>query len=289
VHPPPELIGASVELGPVELRIPHPLLDAALPGGGGTIVADRSRAVVRVPGVGTFGIDGGTSVRFDPEPDVATGTVGIWLHGTVAALLLGQRGRFALHASVVEVDGQAVALTGPRGAGKSTTALRLSQRGHPLVTDDVTPVDGAAPVTVHPFGRTVRVAPATARDLGIDLDGARPVTPGHPKVELPPPAGPPVALRGIALLEQAAGAGSPVRAVRLRGAAAQRLVWDSAYRVHLLWQLWEAELFAWSSAIAASVPIYAVQRPGDGWTVDAVADAVEQVAAECGDVASPAA
>ncbi|MEA2427863.1 MAG: hypothetical protein QOF37_1491, partial [Thermoleophilaceae bacterium] len=170
---PRELLGAPVEVGAVELPIPRPVLDGELPGGGGTVVADRSRAVVRVAGVGTFGILEGAHVRFDPEPGVPAGAVGIWLHGTVAALLLAQRGSFALHAGVVEVDGQAVALTGPRAAGKSTTALRLTQRGHALVTDDVTPLDGGPPVTVHPFARSVRVAPATARSLGLDLTGAR--------------------------------------------------------------------------------------------------------------------
>jgi hypothetical protein len=278
VDAPRELLGASVEVGAVELPIPDPVLDDALPGGGGTVIADRSRAVVRVPGVGTFGIWKGTRVRFDPEPGVPAGAVGIWLHGTVAALLLAQRGRFALHAGVVEVDGQAVALTGPRTAGKSTTALRLTQRGHELVTDDVTPLAVGPPVTVHPFARTVRVAPATAHSLGIDLTDAQEILPDHPKLALPAPSRRPVPLRAIVLLGEAPVVG--VDAIRVRGAAAQRIVWDSTYRIQLLWALCEQDLFKWSSAIAAQVPVHTVHRPGDGWTVDAVADAVERVAAD---------
>jgi hypothetical protein len=276
VDAPLELLGVSVEVGAVELPIPDPVLDGPLPGGGGTIVADGSRAVVRVGGVGTFGISGGVYVRFDPEPGVPSGAVGIWLHGTVAALLLAQRGRFALHAGVVEVDGRAVGLTGPRRAGKSTTALRLAQRGHALVTDDVTPLEAGPPVTVHPFPRTVRVAPATARNLGLDLTDAREILPDHPKLALPAPSPRAVPLSAIVVLGEA-----PVEDVdpaRVRGAAAQRRIWEGTYRLHLLWALCERDLFAWSSAIAAQVPVYTVHRPGDGWTVDAVADAVERVA-----------
>jgi hypothetical protein len=278
VDAPRELLGASVEVGAVELPVPHPALDGALPGGGGTIVADGTRAVVRVTGVGTFGISEGAHVGFDPEPGVPAGAIGIWLHGTVAALLLAQRGGFALHAGVVEVDGQAVALTGPRAAGKSTTALRLTQRGHALVTDDVTPLEAGRPVTVNPFARTVRVAPATARSLGLDLTDAREILPDHPKLALPAPSRRSVPLRAIVLLGEAPVAA--VDAARVRGAAAQRLVWEGAYRVQLLWALYERELFTWSSAIAAQVPVYTVRRPRDGWTVDEVADAVERVATD---------
>jgi hypothetical protein len=278
VDAPRELLGASVELGAVDLQVPAPVLDGPLPGADGTIVADRSHAVVRVAGVGTFGISEGAHVRFDPEPGVPSGAVGIWLHGTVAALLLAQRSRFALHAGVVEVDGRAVALTGPRTAGKSTTALRLTQRGHALVSDDVTPLEPGPPVTVNPFPRTVRVAPATAESLGLDLTGAREILPDHPKLALPAPSRRAVPLSAVVLLGEAPVSG--VDAVRVRGAAAQRIIWEGTYRVHLLWSLCEAELFTWSSSIAAQVPVYTVHRPQDDWTVDAVADAVERVAVD---------
>jgi hypothetical protein len=177
----------------------------------------------------------------------------------------------------VVVNGQAVALAGVRGAGKSSTALRLGQRGHRLVTDDVTPLRGSDTVTAHPFPRRVRVAPHTADSLGLDLTGARPALPRYPKLALPPPRSGPVPIRAIALLSRGDGT---VTATRVRGASAQRLIWESAYRLQLLYRLWEAELFAWSGALAGAVPVYAIERPNDGWTVDAVADTVERIATE---------
>jgi serine kinase of HPr protein (carbohydrate metabolism regulator) len=47
-----------------------------------------------------------------------------------------QEGR--LHATTVAIAGQAVAIRGPAGAGKSDLALRLIDRGAALIADDVT-------------------------------------------------------------------------------------------------------------------------------------------------------
>ena len=71
-----------------------------------------------------------------PDPwtldDVAT-----YLLGSVMAFVLRLRGVTCLHASAVAVDGEAVALVGPAGAGKSTLAAALANRGHAVIADDV--------------------------------------------------------------------------------------------------------------------------------------------------------
>ena len=54
----------------------------------------------------------------------------------VLPLIIGGHDRLALHASVVSVDGGAVAFLGPAGHGKSTLAATLTQHGCPLVSDD---------------------------------------------------------------------------------------------------------------------------------------------------------
>jgi hypothetical protein len=65
---PPELIGAPLELGAVDFEVGAPVFAGPLPGGLGDVVADRTRAIVRVPGVGTFGVEEGARVRVDLEP-----------------------------------------------------------------------------------------------------------------------------------------------------------------------------------------------------------------------------
>ncbi len=272
-------MGVGVERAAAGFHVTDPALDAPLPWGDGHMVADPRRAILRVREVGTFAIADGSLIRFDPEPDVLPGAVSMWLHGSVAALLLAQRGRFALHASVVEIDGLGVAVAGPRGAGKSTTALRLAQRGHALVTDDVSPLDAAGPVTTHPYSRPVHVFSQTADTLGIDVSDAQPLLPAHLKLALPAPSRAPGPLGAIVVLG-VAEADATLDAVRVRGAQAHWLICVNLYRAELLGDLYRAAMFEWAAAVAQKVPVHVLTRPATGWTVDAVADAIERMAAE---------
>jgi hypothetical protein len=63
--------------------------------------------------------------------------VSTYLVGPVLGLLLRLRGVVCLHASAVALGDRAVAFVGSEGAGKSTTAAALAQRGHAVISDDV--------------------------------------------------------------------------------------------------------------------------------------------------------
>jgi hypothetical protein len=94
-----------------------------------------------------------------PDPltleDTAT-----YLLGPVLGFVLALRGIACLHASVIAVEGKAVALLGPAGAGKSTTAAAFAQKGYPILSDDVAPV--------------------------LERDGGFQVPPGYPRIRLWP-------------------------------------------------------------------------------------------------------
>ncbi|HVB58294.1 MAG TPA: hypothetical protein VNE63_17945 [Candidatus Acidoferrales bacterium] len=75
-----------------------------------------------------------------------------YLLGPVLGVLLRYRGVTCLHASAVAVDDCAVAFVGPPGAGKSTTAAALAQRGYAILSDDI--------VTLEEEGCTFQVKPA---------------------------------------------------------------------------------------------------------------------------------
>ena len=270
-------LGATVEVGDSGLTVPNPVVNIRLPGVPGNFVADSDRAILSVDDVGTFAIAHGERICLDPVPGVTAAVVQGWLNGTVAALLLAQRRCFALHASVIDIGGSGIALSGQRGAGKSTTALRLTQSGHPLVTDDVSPLDTGDPVTVHPFGRPLHVSPDTAADLGIDLAEAGPILPGHAKHALPIPPRPALPIAAIAVLGTDDAATS-VHAVRIRGMNAHGMVSRNIYRGGFLRALWQNEMFTWSATVAAKVAVYELTRPPRGWTVEAVAEAVENIA-----------
>jgi len=71
-------------------------------------------------------------VNFD---DVLT-----YLAGPFFGYLLSLRGVTLLHASAVAVGDKAIALVGPQGAGKSTTAAAFALANYPVLTDDIVAV-----------------------------------------------------------------------------------------------------------------------------------------------------
>jgi hypothetical protein len=100
-------------------------------------------------------------------PEVDPGLIPIFVEGNILAHALAADGLLALHSSAVEVDGQAVAIVGPSGMGKSTIAALLCAAGAGLVSDDVLRVDSAYPRPVcFPGTRALRLRPAAASLAG---------------------------------------------------------------------------------------------------------------------------
>src|SRR5262249_24053304 len=91
--------------------------------------------------LGKFRVRGGMEVTIDALPGIDDALIRLPLLGTVLAVLLHQRGLLTLHASAVEINGQAAAFIGTKGAGKSTIAAMLHARGHRLIADDIVAMD----------------------------------------------------------------------------------------------------------------------------------------------------
>jgi hypothetical protein len=97
-----------------------------------------------------YGLGEETEATIDPAGTFirVTGTQSHWpantypadhtsiLLGSVLICALRLRGMLCLHAGVVAIDDGAVVILGEKGAGKSTCAAALAQRGYPLVADD---------------------------------------------------------------------------------------------------------------------------------------------------------
>ena len=118
------------------------------------------------PAVGTFEIRGTSEIVVSPYDGIPEATVRLPLLGVVLGILLHVRGVFTLHASGVSMDGAAVALIGPKGAGKSTLAASLQERGHRLLTDDVLAVDEDT-TTVAPAFPQIKLHADSAAAVGL--------------------------------------------------------------------------------------------------------------------------
>lgn len=85
-----------------------------------------------------FTIDSqGNNVWGNWPPNMTLEDTAVYLLGPVLGFVLRLRGKICLHASVICVDNCALALVGPAGSGKSTTAAAFARLGYPILTDDV--------------------------------------------------------------------------------------------------------------------------------------------------------
>ena len=90
----------------------------------------------------------------------------VYLYGPILGFILRLRGVVSLHGSGIEVNGHGIALVGPPGAGKSTTAAAFVQAGFRALSDDVFPlIDTDAGFFVQPAYPGIRLWPESVRHL----------------------------------------------------------------------------------------------------------------------------
>jgi hypothetical protein len=94
-----------------------------------------------LPGTGRILVRDGREIVIDPDPGSDPVDVRAVLMGPLQAILWHQRSLVPLHATVVTVDGRAIALAGHSGAGKSTLAVALENSGCEIIADDMAVVE----------------------------------------------------------------------------------------------------------------------------------------------------
>jgi hypothetical protein len=154
----------SIRLGSVDRsRVDKPL-------GGSVLWADRQDLCLHYEEVGCYRIVHGREIIVDLVPDANERTVRLYLLGPALAILLHQRSLLVVHASAVSVDGRVAVFAADKGEGKSTLAAAMHARGHPLVTDDLVPIDLSSPdrLMVHPGFPQLKLMPEAAAQLTDD-------------------------------------------------------------------------------------------------------------------------
>ncbi len=96
-----------------------------------------------IPDIARFQIDGGRRIQVDPYPGAEERSIMLFLLGSALGALLHQRGFLTLHANAVKVGDGAVLFSGVSGAGKSTAAMAMLERGYDVLADDVTAINDA--------------------------------------------------------------------------------------------------------------------------------------------------
>ena len=125
-----------------------------------------------------------------PEP-LTLEDASTYLLGPVMGFVLLLRGLVCLHASAIVVDGHAIALIGPAGAGKSTTAAAFAARGFNVLAEDVVTLDDRGDdFLVRPAYPCIRLWPASAATLYGSSSALPPLTPNWDKCYLDLTRGP---------------------------------------------------------------------------------------------------
>jgi hypothetical protein len=89
-----------------------------------------------------------------------------YLLGPVMGFVLLLRGCISLHACAVAVDDRAIALVGPAGSGKSTSAAAFAERGYAILAEDVVTLqDRGAEFLVQPGYPSIRLWPSSVEAL----------------------------------------------------------------------------------------------------------------------------
>jgi hypothetical protein len=89
-----------------------------------------------------------------------------YLLGPIMGFVMLLRGMVCLHASAVVIDDEAIALLGPAGSGKSTTAAAFSEMGYSILAEDVMTLDDRHDhFLVRPAYPCIRLWPASVRAL----------------------------------------------------------------------------------------------------------------------------
>ena len=109
-----------------------------------------------------------------------------YLLGPVMGFVLRLRGTVCLHASAVAISGRAIALAGPPGVGKSTTAAAFARADFPVLSDDVVALaDEGAQFLVQPGYPRVNLWPDSAVTLFKSEDALPRITPAWNKRYMP--------------------------------------------------------------------------------------------------------
>jgi hypothetical protein len=153
------------------------------------------------------------------------------LFGIPISICAFEAGDVSLHASAVEIHGQAVLFGAPSMYGKTTLAATFARAGHRLLTEDTTRCRLGPEPAVYPGPAAVRLRADIARLL--DVPGTRQVSARDGRVTLAFDSalrgnGDPVPLRAIFILQASA---QGVKLERIPAAQAARDLFALAFRL----------------------------------------------------------
>jgi len=101
------------------------------------IEANECQYLLKLPKIGRFLVENGTSVIIQPCNDASIDDVKNYVMTAVFGTLSYQRNMIPMHGGVFLINGKAVLISGFSGSGKSALLAGLYQKGYPILADDI--------------------------------------------------------------------------------------------------------------------------------------------------------
>jgi len=109
---------------------------------------------------------GATEIWADWPAPLTLEDAATYLLGPIMGFVMLLRGVVCLHASAIAIGDEAIAVLGPAGSGKSTTAAAFSARGYSILAEDVVTLDDhGRQFLVRPAYPCIRLWPASVKAL----------------------------------------------------------------------------------------------------------------------------
>lgn len=97
------------------------------------------KIILYIPKVAGFCITKGELIAVERHEEVDSATLKLFLLGSCMGAILIQRGIIPIHGSAIYYKGKGILIVGDSGAGKSSLASALIEKGAKLLSDDVIP------------------------------------------------------------------------------------------------------------------------------------------------------
>ncbi|WP_336985993.1 hypothetical protein [Altererythrobacter aquiaggeris] len=232
-------------------------------------VISGSRLIFDDDDAGTYAADAGRKLLIAPKPEASSREIRLFALGSGWGALGYQRGLQMLHASAVMGPQGAVMFAGEAGAGKSTLAAAMGDRGHACLADDLSRVDtDAERAQIWPSAARMKLWDGAIDALGwsdkaMEQDHFRDRK-FHFRFETAPPRAP-VSLHACYVAEW-----GPPAIIRLTGGqAVQALLQSTMYRSQFLRSLGRLGHYTVEIAnLASKIEVYRLSRPRDFSALD---------------------
>lgn len=229
---------------------------------------------LQVPNVARFLVSNGSDILIDPEPGIDEDSIRVFLLGSAFGALLFQRGHLVLHGNAIRIGNQCMICVGHSGAGKSTLAAGFMQRGHPILADDVVPVD--AQCNALPGFPRIKLWQDVADKLDINTQELRRIRPNMEKFNLSLAtlgSDRPLPIRWIYILNS--GHVDNIKIEPIVGMQRFQPLHSNTYRVRFLEGMaLKPDHLKLCGKLASKIRLASITRPQSGFSLDQIIESI---------------